>query len=152
MNKITFPDPAEYLDSLVKDIHHNMASDYKLVSRQLAEKVMGFKIKTFGELEISNQKFEYIFSKLDPELLKKTDDIIIKQIEENLQKTIPKTFITRLTDDIRFKIYTRLEEELYNIISEYIVKKIEEQLIPELDTYFTTWKVAAKLVDANEKK
>ena len=149
---IPVPTPAEYLDQLVSDIHYNMTKDFTNGSRQLAEKVLGVRIQRFGELEISSQKLDYIISKLDPELLKKTDDNIVKQIEANLKKSVSKAFLTRLTDDIRYKIYARLEEQLYNTLSDYITKKVEDQIIPEIDKYFSTWKVAAQLVDVNEKK
>ena len=142
MKKI-LPDPADYMEDVLDAVKYNITTDKVNLIRELTNKILGFQFGSFGRIEISESKVNYFRNKIDPEILKNSEDKLIKSIEENLDKMITKTLINELTRQVIDRVYDDVAEKIFTIISE----KISSQVEAKIDESLKTWMVAAQFVD-----
>jgi uncharacterized membrane protein YheB (UPF0754 family) len=140
MKRSPVPTPAEYIQEVLDGVKCDMIKDQTNVARELARKVLGFKVDSFGDVQVSEFRTKETIQKLDQELLKSIEDKLVESVTAELPKNITKTFIRDLTDRVLNKIYDRVEERIFDTISNYIEDavsaKIKEDLAP--------WLVAAE--------
>lgn len=141
--KKVLPEPAEYLEDIMEAVRYNITKDTTHITRELTNKILGFQFGSFGRIEISEAKVNYFRNKIDPEILKNSEDKLIKSIEENLDKIITKTLINELTRQVIDRVYDDVADKIFTIISE----KISSQVEAKIDESLKTWMVAAQFVD-----
>jgi len=140
--KTTLPTPANYMQDVLNDIKQNIVRDQKLAAQALTEKILGFRVKYFDEIEIEPKRFNEIKNQIDPNLLVAAEQDLITKIEERLKKPVISKKIDSMVDTIVDDMFEKVEQQMYtmmfDMINEKVAKRVEEEM--------NTWLVAEKFI------